>query len=159
MLNVFNNAFDTCGITPGSTCSNGYNAYINCTNLDGYYTNRLFSSIGGDVVVTGTYTYDTGPLGDFYQHSTDLINKGTNTADIVGLYHYTTQTNQLKEANSVVDIGYHYVAVDATCSPIDSDGDGVPDYLEDVNGNGVTDVGERPFGITIENPVNGGVFY
>jgi len=54
----------------------------------------------------------------------------------VGLYHFTTQTNQVKETNSVVDIGYHYVAVDGNNVPLDNDSDGLPDYLEDSNGNG-----------------------
>jgi hypothetical protein len=36
----------------------------------------------------------------------------------------------------MVDIGYHYVACNAAGQPIDTDGDGLPDYLEDVNGNG-----------------------
>src|SRR5439155_12852851 len=47
--------------------------------------------------------------------------------------------------NSVMDIGYHYVALDTSPStpvPFDTDGGGVPDYLEDANGNGTNDVGE-----------------
>ncbi|MEI6786198.1 MAG: hypothetical protein WCQ21_35395, partial [Verrucomicrobiota bacterium] len=53
-----------------------------------------------------------------------------------GLYHFTTTTNQVKEAGTKVDMGFHYIAVDASGIPIDSDGDGKPDYLEDVNGDG-----------------------
>jgi hypothetical protein len=34
------------------------------------------------------------------------------------------------------------VAVGANGLPLDSNGDGIPDYLEDVNGNGVVDSGE-----------------
>jgi hypothetical protein len=67
---------------------------------------------------------------------------GSTTADQLGLYQYTTQTNQVKETNSTVDIGYHYVAVDSSGNPIDTNGDGVPDYLEDANGNGLVDSGE-----------------
>jgi hypothetical protein len=49
----------------------------------------------------------------------------------------------VKEASSMVDIGFHYVAVDpSTGLPYDTDGDGVPDYLEDRNGNGTVDSGE-----------------
>jgi hypothetical protein len=45
----------------------------------------------------------------------------------------------VKETNGRLDIGYHYVAVDAYDNPYDSDGDGIPDYIEDANGNGVYD--------------------
>jgi Regulator of chromosome condensation (RCC1) repeat/Bacterial TSP3 repeat len=71
-----------------------------------------------------------------------LINAGSTTADLVGLYHFTTQTNQMKETNSPVDIGYHYVAVDGNGNPVDTDGDGIPDYIEDANGNGSYDAGD-----------------
>ena len=39
-------------------------------------------------------------------------------------------------------LGYHYVALgNANGLPLDSNGDGIPDYLEDSNGNGKYDVG------------------
>ncbi len=44
-----------------------------------------------------------------------------------------------------MDIGYHYVAVtnvDGVWLPIDTDGDEIPDYLEDRNGDGLLDDGE-----------------
>jgi hypothetical protein len=41
-----------------------------------------------------------------------------------------------------VDIGLHYVAVNSSGEPIDTDGDGLPDYFEDANGNGSADSGE-----------------
>jgi hypothetical protein len=82
-----------------------------------------------------------------------LIDAGSTTADQFGLYHFTTQpdlqwnyelseSTQLPETNSIVDIGYHYVAADAYGNPIDTNGDGIPDYIEDANGNGVIDSGE-----------------
>jgi hypothetical protein len=43
-----------------------------------------------------------------------------------------------------VEIGFHYVAVNASSGqPVDTDGDGIPDYAEDRNGNGTADAGER----------------
>jgi len=57
-------------------------------------------------------------------------------------------TNQVPETNSIVDIGYHYVATDTHGNPLDSNGNGTPDYLEDVNGNG------QPFTITLIAPAN-----
>jgi hypothetical protein len=47
-----------------------------------------------------------------------------------------------KETNSVVDIGFHYVATDANGVPLDYDTDGLPDYLEDANGDGSVSSGE-----------------
>ena len=64
------------------------------------------------------------------------------TASAAGLYHHTTQTNQTKEASSTVDIGFHYVTLDASGNAIDTDSDGTPDYREDTNGDGVWNFSE-----------------
>ncbi len=124
------------------TYSGGHNAYV--TNA--FITNNflLNPTNAGDLVLNGSPSYQTGPLGSYYYPSnlTSLINAGSTTADLVALYHYTTTTNQMKETNSLVDIGYHYVAV-TNGVPMDSDGDGVWDYLEDVNGNGLYDSGSE----------------
>ena len=73
---------------------------------------------------------------------TNLFNTGSRAASAAGLYHYTTTTNNLKEASSTVDIGFHYVAVNASGQPIDTDGDGFSDYYEDRDGDGAVDSGE-----------------
>jgi hypothetical protein len=139
---AFNNAFDTCTITTNTfvtqlgKLTNGYNAYLNCTN-------RLNPVGSTDFTNNSTMAYQPGPLGTFYQPSSSpLINIGSTNAQLLGLYHYTTQTNQTKETTSLVDIGYHYIASNGSGSPIDTDGDGVPDYLEDANGNGSVNSGE-----------------
>jgi hypothetical protein len=54
----------------------------------------------------------------------------------------------MKETNSIVDIGYHYVAVDTNGNPIDSNGNGIPDYIEDACGCG------QPLTITLLSPTN-----
>jgi hypothetical protein len=132
---AYNNAFDSSTNTAGSI-NNGYNGYLNGSG-------RLTPTNLHDVVLASSLAYQTGPLGTFYQPSTSsLINTGSVTANLVGLFHYTTTTNEVKETNSVVDIGYHYVAV-TNGVPISSDGDGVPDYLKDVNGNGLYDSGSE----------------
>jgi len=95
-----------------------------------------------NVYVTNFY-WQSSWFGNFYLPTNSLlIGAGSTPAGQFGLYHFTTQTNQLKETNSTVDIGYHYVATDVYGYPLDSNGDGISDYLEDANGNGVFDTGD-----------------
>jgi len=95
-------------------------------------------------IVDVTVNYFDGPLGHYYfvGGNLSLGDFGDRSATDVGLYHYATPANDGIEGNSTVDIGFHYVATDGNGNPIDSNGDGIPDYLEDPNGNGVVDVGE-----------------
>jgi RHS repeat-associated protein len=149
---AFNNAFDSCVVdyNPfGIDClTNGYNAYLNCTNSGN--PAELWPTNTSDFVTNATMAYETGPLGNFYQPSdSPLIDAGSTNANLLGLYHFTTQTNEVPETNSIVDIGYHYVATDTYGNPLDSNGDGTPDYVEDANGNGVVDNGETNWGLAI----------
>jgi len=125
--------------------SGGRNAYITGAN-------RLQPADTAPIVLSASPAYKTGPLGNYYvpDTTTQLINQGSTTADLVGLYHYTTTTNftsgfQNREGGSTLDVGYHYVALGTGNLPIDDDGDGIPSYVEDVNGNGLTDTGERSY--------------
>jgi hypothetical protein len=118
--------------------SHGYNGYRGVAAWGGT----------GDKTLT-TADYQTGPLGSYYYPTngasgglTNLLNAGSTWATNVGLYHFTTTTNQVKEAETKLDIGFHYVACDASGNPVDTDGEGLPDYLEDANGNGVVDSAE-----------------
>jgi Immunoglobulin domain/NHL repeat len=132
---AFNNDFDTCTII-NSTLTNGYNAYLNCNG-------RLYPTNAFDIVSAGSLAYQSGTLGNFYQPTNSpLIHKGSTTADQIGLYHYTVTTNQVVEGTNTVSIGFHYVATYAYGDPLDTNGDGIPDYLEDANGNGKVDSGE-----------------
>jgi hypothetical protein len=129
------NVFDYVQVTQnGNPIANSCNGYsTNVTQL---------TPAGSGNVVVNNFSYQTGTLGRYYQPlSSPLINAGSRTADQAGLYHYTVTTNQSKETNSVVDIGFHYIALSAGL-PWDNDGDGLPDYLEDRNGNGTFDSGE-----------------
>jgi hypothetical protein len=149
-----------------------YNAY-NSNNLSWQtysypytpVTNKLEVAGPHDVIVTN-YNWQSSWLGNYYlPTNSPLINVGSTNANLLGLYHYTTQVNQVKETNSIVDIGYHYVAVDTNGIPFDTNGDGIPDYLEDANGNGLIDSGEigwNIFGdlglkVIITRPRNGSI--
>lgn len=90
--------------------------------------------------------YVTGPLGFYYYPTSGanlftLVDAGSRTVSDATLFHYTVRTDQAKDTGSVA-IGYHYVALDATGNPKDSDSDSTPDVLEDLNGNGIADSGE-----------------
>jgi len=145
---VKDNLFDHPGIgtwfgSDGLSYDGGFNAYV--TNCD-----TLMPISGNDSILNSSPAYQVGPLGNYYlPTNSPLINAGSTTAGQVGLYHFTTQTNQLKDGSSVVDIGYHYVALDTSTNLPDSNGNGIPDYVEDANGNGVGDSGETPWGIAI----------
>ena len=121
-------------------------SYGEFTNSNiGYTTNcigRLEVTNLNDVILP-SLTFQSGSLGYFYiLTNCALLNAGSRNATNAGLYHYTMTTNQVKETNSIVDIGFHYVAVSTNGVPLDYDGDGIPDYWEDTNGNGSVDPGE-----------------
>jgi len=140
---IIDNLFDRTAIPDGLggdgvTYIGGHNAYVtNCDELDPVYP--------GDMVLSNSPAYVTSWLGNYYlpyNYYSPLIDAGSTTADKFGLYHFTMQNSQVPEGSSVVDIGYHYVALDKNGMPIDSNSDGIPDYLEDGNGNGIVDSGE-----------------
>ena len=134
------NAFDSVALTNANAAVvNDHNGYL------GLGQAQLPGSGGSDQVLSSfTYTnLAVWPSWRFYQVTTDLINVGSCNATNAGLYHFTTQISQAKETDSVVDIGFHYVAVDtATGLPLDFDGDGLSDYFEDRDGNGTVGSGE-----------------
>ena len=157
---VYDNAFDTLALYEyGANIANGNTAYINTGS-------RLIPPNMNDVVL-GSFTYANGPLGGFYQVTTNLYGRGSRSAAAAGLYHHTVRTDQTKEGTaSPVTIGFHYVATDANGLPLDYDSDGLADYFEDRNGNGVVNSGESHWQdhddpglkVLITRPRNGGVY-
>ena len=91
-------------------------------------------------------SYASGSLGRFYLPSsaTALIDAGSRSASAAGLYHFTTQTTNAKEATSQVDIGPHFLAL-VSGQPADSNGDGIPDFIADRDGDGIEDANEVPW--------------
>ncbi len=105
-----------------------------------------FTDSTNEPVFTAAPPYQCGPFGDYYMPTNSILYQaGSRTADAEGFCQYTTQTNQTKEAiGQTVDIGLHYIAATVGpngCVPMDTDGDGIPDYVEDANGNGIWDQG------------------
>jgi len=99
------------------------------------YVNQLQPTATSDgsteVILSNAPPYQAGAFGNYYLSQTNaLYQAGSRSAADAGLTQYTTFTNQAKdEEDAPVNIGLHYVA--ATNSlPLDSDADGVPDYVE-----------------------------
>ena len=136
-VSIANCAFD--GTTIQMNDYSGGNTNITYCDYNAFlaYSNRLAVTGSHDITNLLSFDWQTGPLGNYYLlTNSPLVNAGSVTnAAWVGLYHFTTWTNQVKEANTALDIAYHYVAC-TNGVPVDTDGDGIPDYLEDVNGNG-----------------------
>ncbi|MFH0953477.1 MAG: LamG-like jellyroll fold domain-containing protein [Verrucomicrobiota bacterium] len=87
---------------------------------------------GTNTLVLTNSPFAVGSQGSNYLLQTSgAVNAGSANADALGLYHFTTATNHVKESNSVVDISFHYPSTN------DSDGDGLWDFLEDTDGNGL----------------------
>jgi hypothetical protein len=136
-------AFDGTTLAVNGSSSDGTN--VTYCDFNAYLTTATtwLPVVGTHSVTVTNFNWQASWLGTYYQPGNSLtINAGSQTADQFGLYHFTTQTNQAVEGFSPVDIGYHYVATDASGNPLDSNGDGIPDYLEDANGNGIYDSGD-----------------
>jgi hypothetical protein len=151
------NLFDSTDITNLSAstidaCSN--NAYVT-TN---------YGILGFDpipVILTNSPAYQTTTFGAYYYPSnqTNLIHEGSELASAAGLYHYTVTTNNVIEGTNTVSIGFHYVAVDANGQPLDTTGDGLPDYVKDSNGDGVYDAGDLANWLNPNNIYDQGATY
>jgi RHS repeat-associated protein len=160
---IENTSFDGTGIYfsdnlngSGSATLFNFNAY-NTNNLSGLSfsypygtpTNVLEVVGPSDQKISG-YNWQSSWFGGFYLPTNSLImEKGSTSANLLGLYHYTTQPCQTVEGTNIVTIGYHYVATDTNGLPLDSNGDGIPDYLEDANGDGMVDNGETNWALAI----------
>jgi hypothetical protein len=144
--NVTDNVFDNASFNIWfQNPNNSNNGYINTTQAMGGTANKTITTVDYQTGVLGKWYYPTSGTGLF-----TLVDAGSRTASSAGLYHFATRTDHTKDS-STVDIGYHYIALDSSGNPVDTDGDGLPDYLEDKNGNGTADVGEFSW----TSPVNG----
>ncbi|HYG23205.1 MAG TPA: hypothetical protein VEH04_10520 [Verrucomicrobiae bacterium] len=155
-LSVSDTAFDGTSIVNNSggltNTMAAYNAFLTGSNT-------IVPTSGNNVAVATTYDWQKNWLGNSYlPPASPLINSGSvSNAGLAGLYHFTTQTNQAKDAATRLDIGYHYVAESVQglrYVPTDTDGDGSADYLEDGNGNGIADMSETSWLLNNYNGLN-----
>jgi len=141
-VNIQNCAFDGTDVSQIDNPSGSTN-FVYC-NYNAFLQGATQAPNEGPntVIVTNSFNWQTSWFGNYYQATNSLlIAMGSTSATNVGLYHFTVTTNQVVEGTNIVSIGYHYVAV-TNGIPLDSNGDGIPDYLEDANGNGLVDSGE-----------------
>jgi hypothetical protein len=100
---------------------------------------RPIPSGNTDRILSVSPRYEVFGSGRYYLPAGDalLTDRGSRSASAAGLYHYTTRAGQTKEAASTVDMGLHYIALSGN-EASDVDQDGVSDYAEDQNGDGIT---------------------
>jgi hypothetical protein len=139
-ISVRDCAFDRTAINTADVMSG--NPLFSDYGWNAYRTNTTQTTpTGANNLLVTNFNWQAGPLGNHYLLAdSPLVNAGSvSDASQAGLYHHTTQPNQAKEASTRVDVGRHYLAVSGSGQPVDSDGDGLADYLEDANGNGAYD--------------------
>jgi hypothetical protein len=141
--------YDYNGYWPLSTNALTWDSYFypwywleNTSELQPTATTNGFSDGQNEVTLNSALPYQAGPFGHFYlPTNTALYGAGSDTAANLGLYHYTTRVDQIKEGEDAAkvnaNIGLHYIAA-TNGVPTDFDGDGIPDYVENWHGDGDT---------------------
>jgi len=117
--------------------ADGTSAFTNCTFTS--MGNTVYDLYGDGATAGGSYNAFDNSAQAFGDNvvTGSTIDAGNTTADRLGLYWWTTQGPNTIEGTTIVDLGYHYPAVDAYGNPISTLVSGIPDYLSDTNGNGL----------------------
>jgi len=117
------------------------------------------TGLSTDYQVNGSWGNRYYPASGTAPSLASLIDTGSRSREAAGLYHFTvksaTNTKEGADSSTTVDVGFHYVGFASTGLPFDYDGDGLPDYLEDRNGNNAVDSGETHW--QVSNGVLGSV--
>jgi len=143
--NVKDNYFDSEQLNrSGSTFSAANNGYK--SGLAPFSNDPWPKTIAVSDFQNGAMNVHLGYLGNHYYPTTGtnlaaLRSWGSRYADAAGLWHHTLTVDQIKDTGWV-DVGFHYVALNGSNLPVDTDSDGKPDYAEDKDGDGVFDSGE-----------------
>ncbi len=97
---IKDNLFDHVLLThSGQPMTAAKNAYVAMPNR-----------LPGDTQIASlsSFAYASGPLGRFYHQGTSLVDQGSRNATSAGLSRFTTRVDQTTEANTLVDVGFHY---------------------------------------------------
>lgn len=104
------------------------------------------TGLSTDYQINGTWGNRYYPASGAAPSLASLIDTGSRTRESAGLYHFTVKsvatTKEGADIPTTVDVGFHYVGLSGSGMPNDYDGDGLPDYFEDRNGNNAIDSGE-----------------
>ncbi|HEV2694460.1 MAG TPA: hypothetical protein VG347_16320, partial [Verrucomicrobiae bacterium] len=141
-IKLQNSAFEAVDFSPLAGKSDMTDPAITYCDYNAFVTNAArLPMIGSHDVTVTNFNWQTSWLGNYYlPPDSPLIDVGSINANMWGLYYFTTQTNQTEETSSIVDIGYHYAAIDSgTGQPFATFTNGVPDYVLDTHGNGLPD--------------------
>jgi hypothetical protein len=154
--NVKDNLFDGSSQTLGG----GATGYVS-RMTNGFTSGTTVTFAGtGDKTGLSTDYQNNGAWGNRYYPASGtapslatLIDIGNQTREAAGLYHFTVKsansTKEAADASTTVDVGYHYVGLDGSGRPNDSDGDGLPDYVEDRDGDAVADSSETNWQVSM----------
>jgi len=138
--NIFDGTWISGSYTHQGGATHSHNGYLNGTTPFPYPGPT-------DVILSGNYAWKSGPFGDYYHpEESPFIDAGSQLGGHAGLYHHTTSLSHTPEANSLVDMGYHYPALNGTGQLPDTDSDQIADLIEDINGNGLQDPNEPIWG-------------
>ncbi|MGH7940743.1 MAG: choice-of-anchor tandem repeat GloVer-containing protein, partial [Limisphaerales bacterium] len=75
-------------------------------------------------------------------------------ANLLGLYWFTTQTNQTINGDNTVDIGYHYVAADTNGNPLATYDPNTPNYILYPDGPPTLEIITNPVSETVTQGFN-----
>ncbi len=124
--NVFDGTVFPAAFNPVTNITLSNNGYVYPTSAPGFAESTR--------TLAYSFQYANGPLGPWYQASTDFVNKGSGSAVIANLAFHTTRADQIREATSLLDLGFHYPALNSGAL-WDTDNNGSPDCLANLTGS------------------------
>lgn len=143
--NLFDGTTQTLNGTSTASVSRSNNGFTSGTS-NTYNGSGDRTGLVTDYQSNGNWGYRYYPATGSAPSLATLIDVGSQTRTAAGLFHFTVKTsNNSKEgadASTTVDIGFHYVGLNGSGLPNDTDGDGLPDYVEDRNGDSIANASE-----------------